>query len=976
MAPGGWTKGPRLDWLMSRLPEYVKKHADGKLHLFWAPMYEDFFKAFPEQAELGLPLPSEVNGRELTADEEKRLGEALAKRKKQLDNWFHNSRKKTDSVVDVTSTKTMAIILRLLQLQGKGKRAHRPVEVFQLRNRDTVKVALTAAGYDGLLAENIEDDEDDWTDESEDSPAARLKTKKSKLMRLRTRVIAALWADTSEEERSAVEEAVEEEKRLLEDENSEEAITDIWARLEGIDSIETAVVHIHKALYAATKWVGFTILGGPHPRLKGQLSLKVICHGKTPMGNDFEDVCVGFDDNIIKPFSDFLRLVYSAKDCAEFELPAAASSTSTPAQASTDPAADSPAAESTVQRIYAPTEPIPAPAASTKTKKAKKAKKSPPKSSPTVNEDAEVSEQPLPTAVASSTAVNDRLDDIVITSEPAVSSGEEDMEVGDNTVGFEDVPAFDPSIPWGDLAPDAAQDFPDFDGEDYNPDFFLGGGSDFSIDNNSRSQLESPQPRSDDDHPPVLWLPRADALERPSPMQDVDSQPTTIRLDGVDFPLMPADQTVSPTFFPESMNSPAPTASSSPPPATAVMLSTPTPAPPANTSSVSSTPVGAFAAAARPSSAFPAQSWKSSTADVFGGTPADHFRRSSLFSAFSKRPTPPALPNAFTGASTTRPVPRALFGASGSAAKGPTLAASVALASIAAYAGSRTIPPTPTAIPSMSTPTGAATAPGPTSSPATPAPAASQTSPATPAPPPSTSPIAAAPHAASATRPASRPATRPASRPTIANPAPSKKPSVARTAAEKEGAAKHAGEVAKKVAEVEKKGRGRPRKVPPLDDITNEVVSSIVPPSAEAEASGEGRRTTICHPVSGPTNRDRARALGKAEKAEEKRKKAAAAAAQRAEEKRRGFTERVVNGATVVTMIGSSSGGESGGAAASGRGELATSSRGRTLKRATYQDGSKIPDKPVVKNVRSAAPAASKTKRKAADSGGNGGSKK
>ncbi|KAK7007796.1 hypothetical protein R3P38DRAFT_2552643 [Favolaschia claudopus] len=790
MPPIRWTDSEQAQWLQSHMDQYMRKQKEHKLHLFWPVLYEEYFRRFPEHLALGFPHPNDPTAaRDLTPEERERLDFAVERRKMQLDNWFHNSRKKTDSVVDVTSAKTMGIILRLLQLQGKGKRAHRPVEVFQLRNRDTVKAALTAAGYDGLLAQNIEDDEDDWTDESEDSPAARLKTKKSRLMRLRTRVIAALWAEASDEERSAVEEAVEEEKRLLEDENSEAAITDVWARLEGIDSLETAVVHIHKALYAATKWVGFTILGGPHPRLKGQLSLKVICYGKTPMGNDFEDVCVDFDDNVIKPFQDYLRLVFSA-----------ASPTSTPAQASTDPAADAPTSESTVQRIYPSTEPIPAPAPS-KAKKTKKSKKSPPKS---------------PTA----------------------------------------------------------------------------------------------------------------------------------------------------------------TASLSPPPVPGVMSSTATPTPSADMSSASSPPVSAFAAAARPSPAFPAHSWTSSMGDVFAGTPADHFRRSSLFSAFSKRPTPPALPNALTGASTTRPVPRALFGASGSAAKGPTLAASVALASIAAYAGPKTTSPTPTAIPSTSTPTGAAIAPGPTASPATPAPAASQISPATQAPPPSTSPIAAAPHAASATRPASRPATRPASRPTIANPAPSKKPSVARTAAEKEEAAKHAGEVAKKVAEVEKKGRGRPRKVPPLDDITNEVVSSIVLPSAEAEASGEGRRTTICHPVSGPTNRDRARALGKAEKAEEKRKKAAAAAAQRAEEKRRGFTERVVNGGTVVTMIGKSSSGESSGAVASGRGEFGTSSRGRTLKRATYQDGSKIPDKPVVKNVRQAAPAASKAKRKAADSGGNGGSKR
>ncbi|KAK7017278.1 hypothetical protein R3P38DRAFT_2377159, partial [Favolaschia claudopus] len=374
MAPKGWARGRRLTWLESRLPEYLRKKAEGKLHQFWPRAYEDFFKEFPEQAELGLPCPTEINARQLTAEEEDGLSRALEKRKRQLDNWFHNSRKKTGDSVDATSAKTLSVILRLLQLQSaKVKRPHRPLEIFQMRNRDLVKKALTEAGYDSLLAQNVPDEEDDWTDESEDTPEARSKAKKSELMRLRTRVVAGLWVEASEEERLAVNEAVEEEKKQFKEakDKGEEAETDVW----GIDSIETAMVHVHKALYAATNWVGITLLGGPHPRLKGQLSLKVICHGKTPMGNDFEDVCMDFDDRVLKPFQDFLRMVYSSQS---EESPSGEADAAT-AEPST--------AEPTVRRIHAPPEPVPAAATAVKTKKPKKKKKTAPKSSPTVNDD-------------------------------------------------------------------------------------------------------------------------------------------------------------------------------------------------------------------------------------------------------------------------------------------------------------------------------------------------------------------------------------------------------------------------------------------------------------------------------------------------------------------------------------------------------------------------------------------------------------
>ncbi|KAF7358321.1 hypothetical protein MVEN_00881600 [Mycena venus] len=55
--------------------------------------------------------------------------------------------------------------------------------------------------------------------------------------------------------------------------------------------------------------------------MNGDLTLKVICFGQTPAGNDFEACCVDFDKNIIQAFQEFLRLCYSGQDTAALALP-------------------------------------------------------------------------------------------------------------------------------------------------------------------------------------------------------------------------------------------------------------------------------------------------------------------------------------------------------------------------------------------------------------------------------------------------------------------------------------------------------------------------------------------------------------------------------------------------------------------------------------------------------------------------------
>ncbi|KAJ7862585.1 hypothetical protein B0H14DRAFT_3444537 [Mycena olivaceomarginata] len=122
---------------------------------------------------------------------------------------------------------------------------------------------------------------------------ARLKAKRANRMRMRTRVVTALWVEASEEEKAAVAaQVIAENKEMREQESRGEP--------------EAA----------------------PEERNPAQLARvrRFICHGETLEGNDFEDSCVDFDKHIVEAFEGFLRQVFSVSECRT-----AALETTTPA---------------------------------------------------------------------------------------------------------------------------------------------------------------------------------------------------------------------------------------------------------------------------------------------------------------------------------------------------------------------------------------------------------------------------------------------------------------------------------------------------------------------------------------------------------------------------------------------------------------------------------------------------------------------
>ncbi|KAJ6548367.1 hypothetical protein B0H19DRAFT_1265204 [Mycena capillaripes] len=229
--------------------------------------------------------PDDANGRKLTPEELLVLGAAIKARKGQLENWFRNRRKKIGNA-GATPKVNNPLVDKIFKFSiPKWTRAHQPIEIFQLRNAEKIKQVLTAAGYDALKkkrsGDETDDEEDDWTDESEDSAAVRAKALKSEHMRMRTRVVQGLWKAASSEEREAAEAEAEEEKKTIhEDDLCKEELDALKATTpqdlqDGIDALESVCSEIHKGTFQASGWVGMSIMGGPNPRMNGDLTMKV-----------------------------------------------------------------------------------------------------------------------------------------------------------------------------------------------------------------------------------------------------------------------------------------------------------------------------------------------------------------------------------------------------------------------------------------------------------------------------------------------------------------------------------------------------------------------------------------------------------------------------------------------------------------------------------------------------------------------------
>ncbi|KAJ6449956.1 hypothetical protein C8R45DRAFT_947073 [Mycena sanguinolenta] len=431
MAPPSWTTVEQKDMLLSWLPKFIERQGGRKTAPLLAIHDGGVVSEIPRAHQVEFATSNQRKRAPLVGRRTCLAGFGY-KGEEIVENWVRNHSKRVGgSTSTAVTTANNSMVQRIFKLSApKRHRIHHHIEVFQTRNKEVIAAALKEAGYDELLPKHDDlskgnkgkgnngdgdnsdsdngdgdngddkdgdgdnkdnDDLDDWTDESEDTPAARLKRAKSKRMRLRTRVVQNLWKAASAEERAAVEAEIADKRARLNEEEllAEQEKTPEKRQKEvdldnlAIDALDGVFTEVHKVAHATTGWVGISICGGPNPRMNGELTMKIVCFGETPSGNDFEACCVDFDKNVTQPFQEYLRLCFSKKDSAEWALPSTASM-------ATD--------QRPVERVTAPPVAPEKPVTAAKKEKSKKKSKTKSKKSD-VNKDTEPVANPSDTEV-------------------------------------------------------------------------------------------------------------------------------------------------------------------------------------------------------------------------------------------------------------------------------------------------------------------------------------------------------------------------------------------------------------------------------------------------------------------------------------------------------------------------------------------------------------------------------------------------
>ncbi|KAJ6539873.1 hypothetical protein DFH09DRAFT_1090184 [Mycena vulgaris] len=335
MAPKPWATSVQLAYLGLQMPEYIRRQAQKKLYMFWGPMEEGWFSRFSEHASLGLPLLSDPSAPALTKDQLTALGMAISARKKQLANWYRRERKKIRTG-NAGPGKKLSPLAKALAKRTKpvGRRVHQAVEVFQKLHKDEIRAELTAHAQ-----------APDVPEETREEQELAVRMSRSERMHLRGRVVSKLWANASEEERQDVYWEIVREKAALakarreaEERDGTRGKTTGEQYQEGVDSVDEMFEGAHALLGENTGWVGVLLLAGPTPRMPGgEITVKVICSGKTPAGNTFAESCVDFEKQIVEQFTQFADRVFSASTCRERAINAASEPTSEPMEAPVKP---------------------------------------------------------------------------------------------------------------------------------------------------------------------------------------------------------------------------------------------------------------------------------------------------------------------------------------------------------------------------------------------------------------------------------------------------------------------------------------------------------------------------------------------------------------------------------------------------------------------------------------------------------------
>ncbi|KAJ7367583.1 hypothetical protein DFH08DRAFT_946570 [Mycena albidolilacea] len=321
MAPPKWTTPEEEKFLHTKLEPYLKAKGnqdDVPLTCFWDQLEIIFFAKFPAEAMLNLPPPVEGEPLQpLTAEQLAVVGAKTSLTKDCLKQWMrYQDQIRTRPAATRKAGKHKGLF-KLLSKQST--QALRPVELYQGLYHAKIKDAVMARGYQGL-ADSDEEPVSPIMVEEVGIAGAMIAAETASKTRIRALRAArmSMWQTTARELYAEEPEEVRQEmERLTSEENvkrgvgaappNDEVVKTLELYQLAIDQIGAVFTTVHDMTLAETGWMGFTMLGGPMPRRKGEISTKTICFGQSANGNYFSAALPDFDTRIKVPFVQWLK---------------------------------------------------------------------------------------------------------------------------------------------------------------------------------------------------------------------------------------------------------------------------------------------------------------------------------------------------------------------------------------------------------------------------------------------------------------------------------------------------------------------------------------------------------------------------------------------------------------------------------------------------------------------------------------------
>ncbi|GBE83270.1 hypothetical protein SCP_0503180 [Sparassis crispa] len=286
MAPLPWANDTELDWLNEQLPRFLDHQKCKKLQSFFRVLYTDWSTQFPERIRL---FPDIDPMAQLTTEQDHVLTDAIARRQKQLYNWYNNHKPKGCSA-DKTATTILKNFISKDAVQSK--RLLQEVEAYSRKY---------------------------YVEKVQASVKAEIKEKKIKkgesLHVIRRRTQAAYDKETPEV-KAEILAAMEQEKAAREADALQ--IEDAHAQGECspveyqkmLDCIPSAIEQFFGALARKTGWKFSVFGGGPSPVDGGNLRSMAYHVGDSPNTIKFCDTMHDFEAHYMEPFGHFLTSVY------------------------------------------------------------------------------------------------------------------------------------------------------------------------------------------------------------------------------------------------------------------------------------------------------------------------------------------------------------------------------------------------------------------------------------------------------------------------------------------------------------------------------------------------------------------------------------------------------------------------------------------------------------------------------------------